>query len=464
MKKAEIIFSSVLVPIDYALLVLAGWSAYTLRFSKVYTENVREVVFSLGQSSYLRWVYWIALLWLLIFALAGLFSMRPSRKIFDLLNKIFFACSTGALGVILIFFFSRELFTSRFIVLAAWVLAIIYISLAHLIVRAIQHWLYRREIGVHRVILVGTDNTSDILAAEFYRNPSLGFKIIYRTKSTNGELAKKVEELASEDKVDEIIQADPNLSREEVIGLINLANKHHLDFKYAADLLGARRTNIEIKTINGIPLVEIKKTPLDGWGRVAKRIFDVLGAIFFLIIFSPLFLIITILITLDSIGPVFYKAERIGAKGKKFTLYKFRSMVVGADKMKEKLVGANERADGPLFKMKDDPRITRVGKFLRKTSLDELPNFWNVLTGKMSLVGPRPHEPNEVARYEEHHKKLLNIKPGITGLAQVSGRSTLDFETEVKLDTLYIETWSLKQDLVILFKTPWVVMRGKDAA
>ncbi|NMC51144.1 sugar transferase [Candidatus Kuenenbacteria bacterium] len=464
MKKTEILFSSILLPIDYLLLVLAGWSAYLVRFSKTYTENVREVVFALNQSTYMHWVYLIAFLWLVIFALAGLFSMRPSKKVFDLLNKIFLACSTGTLVVILIFFFSRELFTSRFIILAAWILSIIYISLAHLIVRGIQHLLYRKEIGVHRVILVGTDNTSEILAAEFYRNPGLGYKIIYRSKSTNGELAKKVDELASEEKVDEIIQADPNLSREEVIGLINLANKYHLDFKYAADLLGARRTNIDIKTINGIPLIEIKKTPLDGWGRVAKRIFDIIGAIFFLIIFSPLFLIITVLIKLDSLGPVFYKAERIGAKGKKFTLYKFRSMVVGADKMKEKLVTENERADGPLFKMKYDPRITRVGKFLRKTSLDELPNFWNVLTGKMSLVGPRPHEPNEVARYEEHHKKLLNIKPGITGMAQVSGRSTLDFETEVKLDTLYIETWSLKQDVIILFKTPIVVLRGKDAA
>ncbi|HRY63434.1 MAG TPA: sugar transferase, partial [Patescibacteria group bacterium] len=223
-------------------------------------------------------------------------------------------------------------------------------------------------------------------------------------------------------------------------------------------------TNIEIKTINGIPLIEVKKTPLDGWGRVAKRFFDIVISFIFLIILSPVFLIITILIKLDSFGPIFYQAERVGARGKRFTLYKFRSMVVGADKMKEKLVASNERADGPLFKMKADPRITRVGKFLRKTSMDELPNFWNVLIGKMSLVGPRPHEPGEVARYEEHHKKLLNIKPGVTGLAQVSGRSTLDFETEVKLDTLYIETWSLKQDLVILLKTPFVVLRGKDAA
>ena len=137
-------------------------------------------------------------------------------------------------------------------------------------------------------------------------------------------------------------------------------------------------------------------------------------------------------------------------------------MIMGADKMKAQLMDNNERTDGPLFKIKDDPRITKVGKFIRQMSLDEFPNFGNVLIGNMSLVGPRPHEPNEVASYKKHHKKLLNIKPGITGMAQVSGRSTLDFETEVKLDTLYIESWSLWLDVIILFKTPLIIFKLID--
>jgi len=139
-------------------------------------------------------------------------------------------------------------------------------------------------------------------------------------------------------------------------------------------------------------------------------------------------------------------------------------MVDGAEKMKKELMDSNERAGGPLFKMVNDPRITRVGKFLRRTSLDEIPNFWNVLFGNMSLVGPRPHEPAEVEKYEKHHKKLLDIKPGITGMAQISGRSTLDFDEEAKLDTLYIETWSIKLDIIILFKTPLAVLFSKTAA
>ena len=169
------------------------------------------------------------------------------------------------------------------------------------------------------------------------------------------------------------------------------------------------------------------------------------------------------IIKMDSKGRAVYRTQRVGARGKRFYLYKFRSMVSGADKMKEELMQKNERPDGPLFKMENDPRITKVGKFIRRMSLDEIPNFWNVLIGNMSLVGPRPHEPREVERYQKHHRKLLNIKPGITGLAQVSGRSTLDFETEVKLDTLYIETWSIRLDVLILIKTPLVVLFSRTA-
>jgi len=183
-----------------------------------------------------------------------------------------------------------------------------------------------------------------------------------------------------------------------------------------------------------------------------------------LVVSSPIFLTIAILIKIDSAGPIFVKLERIGEKGKKFTLYKFRSMVKNAHSLKKDLVEFNERADGPLFKIKNDPRITRIGRFLRRMSLDELPQFFNVLKGHMSLVGPRPHEPEEVSKYERWQKKLLAIKPGITGLAQISGRSDLKFEEEAKLDIYYIENWSLKLDWQIVFKTPWVVLTGRSAS
>ncbi|PIR05457.1 hypothetical protein COV56_02445 [Candidatus Kuenenbacteria bacterium CG11_big_fil_rev_8_21_14_0_20_37_9] len=464
MKKSEIIFSIILVPLDYALLVLAGISAYFTRYSQIYEENIREVVFSLPFGNYLKYVYGFAFLWIIIFAISGLFSMRPAKSMFGVLNKIFLACSTGALAVIVVFFFSRELFSSRFIVLAAWVLSIFYTFIAHLLLRYLQKAAYKKGIGVHRIALIGTDKTSNELALAFASQTKLGYKIVCQSAGFDRGLEAQVRELNEKNLLDEIIQTDSNLSREEVIKLIDLANEYHLDFKYAADLLGAHRTNIDVKTIIGIPIIEIKKTPLDGWGRVIKRIFDIFGSILAMIVLAPLFLVLPIIISIDSPGPVIYKTNRVGATGKKFYLYKWRSMVDGAEKMKKELMDSNERAGGPLFKMVNDPRITRVGKFLRRTSLDEIPNFWNVLFGNMSLVGPRPHEPAEVEKYEKHHKKLLDIKPGITGMAQISGRSTLDFDEEAKLDTLYIETWSIKLDIIILFKTPLAVLFSKTAA
>ena len=209
-------------------------------------------------------------------------------------------------------------------------------------------------------------------------------------------------------------------------------------------------------------MVELKRTALDGWGRIVKRLVDIIGSVLGLILLSPFFLIMAIIIKSDSEGPVFYKPKRI-SQNKKFRLYKFRSMVKGAEAQKKKLLQHNERKDGPLFKMKDDPRITKVGKFIRKTRIDELPQLLNVLIGQISLVGPRPHQPDEIAHYKKHHKKVLAIKSGMTGMAQVSGSSDLSFEDEVKLDTFYIENWSLFLDLKIFLKTLVVLWRDRSA-
>jgi len=211
-------------------------------------------------------------------------------------------------------------------------------------------------------------------------------------------------------------------------------------------------------------VIELKRTPLDGWGKIFKRVFDIAFSTIALLILIPFFIVIGIIIKIDSSGPVFVKLERVGRKGKTFTLYKFRSMVVGAHGMKKELKQYNERSDGPLFKMKNDPRITRFGKFLRASSMDELPQFWNVLKSRMSVVGPRPHEPEEVSKYQKHHKTVLTIKPGITGMAQVSGRSDLNFEEEAKLDVYYVENWSMILDLQLIFRTPFALVAKRSAA
>lgn len=196
--------------------------------------------------------------------------------------------------------------------------------------------------------------------------------------------------------------------------------------------------------------------------EVIKRLIDVVCSFLGVIVLSPLFIIIVIIIKTTSKGPVFFSQKRVGKNGKEFNMYKFRSMVVNAEELKEKLAAQNEMS-GPMFKMKDDPRVTKVGKFIRKTSIDELPQLWNVLKGDMSLVGPRPSLPKEVAQFDEWMYKRLEVKPGLTCYWQVSGRNNIDFEDWMKLDISYVDERSTWIDIKLIFKTVGVLFGDKNA-
>jgi len=194
-----------------------------------------------------------------------------------------------------------------------------------------------------------------------------------------------------------------------------------------------------------------------------KRFFDIVLSVLALIVLMPLFILVALLIKLDSRGPVFFVQDRVGRYGRHFRFYKFRSMYQGAELKKKELLSQNQSKDGVIFKMKKDPRITRVGRFIRKTSIDELPQFFNVLFGDMSLVGPRPPLPSEVQKYSLEDHKRLNIKPGLTCLWQIKGRSDIPFNEQVRLDKEYIQSQSLKHDLVILLKTIPAIISGRGA-
>ena len=479
MRRSEFILALIAVPVDYLMLLLAAVSAYFLRFSD-FSKAIRPVIFNLPFDEYLHIAFLFSLLWILIFALSGLYrSARPSgltREIF----KIVSACSLGFLLIAVYIFFGRELFNSRFIVLGAWLFATVYVIIARSFLRWLQKTLYRFGVGVHKVILVGYGPTADNLLKEFFSRKTSGFEVVKRVRDFSLDTAHELEAFLNIDTklksisqrpADEIIQADPNLSKAETLRLFDFANEQHLDFKYVADLLGVKVLRTEVLDIAGIPLVEVKRTTLEGWGMIWKRIFDIFISGLLIIILSPVLLIIALLIKLDSRGPVFFSTRdngddvyRVGQKGLPFKYFKFRSMIVNSDSLRyNELADKNIRTDGPLVKIKDDPRVTRFGRFIRRWSLDELPELFLVFSGRMSLVGPRPHLPEEVARYEQHQRKTLTIKPGITGLAQVSGRSDLSFEEEVKLDIYYIENWSPLLDITILLKTPLAVVRHRQA-
>lgn len=478
MKKSELFFSFILVPLDFLILVLAGISAYYIRFSSLAT-NFRPIIFNLPFGEYFKAVLVVASLWVLIFAFSSLYSFNR-RRLSQEIYRIFLACSAGFALVAILIFFQRELFDSRFIVLIAWLLSIVYISFYRAIIHWIQKILYASGIGVKNIILVGSSKTGDNLIRDFFSNKYSGFKVVKRVRDfsldTSKELSEFIKEFngnndKKEERVDEIIQTDPNLSKVETLRLYDFANEHHVIFRYVADLLEVKVLRTEVSEMAGVPVVEVKKTTLDGWGRIVKRIFDVFVSSIFIILFSPVIILTIILIKIDSSGPIFFSKRddgspvfRVGQGGKLFKYFKFRSMLPGMDSMRyNELMDKNLRKDGPMVKIADDPRVTRVGKFIRRWSIDELPELFLVFMGRMSLVGPRPHLPEEVAKYEQHHKKTLTVKPGITGLAQVSGRSDLLFEEEVKLDVYYIENWSLLLDLSILFRTPLAIIKNRKA-
>ena len=342
--------------------------------------------------------------------------------------------------------------------------------MGRIIVRVIQKFLLSRyNFGVHNVLVIGGDKISQELIAEIKGESTLGYNLIRHFQ--NLDLAE-IKEAVKSESIDDIILANPDWSREQVLGLIDLCDEKRLNFKFVPNLFQTLTINVEFDALAGIPLVELKRTALDGWGKIIKRTMDFFGAILGIIFFSPVMFIVATLVKLDSRGPIIYKNERVGPEGI-FNTYKFRSMKLKyctgsqydtdgrASDLEDELAAKQSGRKGPVFKVINDPRRTRLGRFLEASSLDELPQFFNVMLGQMSLVGPRPHMPKEVAGYEKWHKRVFNVKPGITGLAQISGRSEIDFDEEAKLDAYYIENWSLWMDWKILLKTPLVVILGR---
>ena len=261
--------------------------------------------------------------------------------------------------------------------------------------------------------------------------------------------------------IDEVILAaphNPEMAREAA----GRALRNHLDIRAVPQLPQGFWPQAELERIGGVPVVSLHRESLPRTTLWVKRLLDILGALSGLMLMAPLMGLLGLLIRLESSGPVFYTAERAGAKGRPFPCYKFRSMVDGADRVKESLRNRNQR-EGPIFKLADDPRITRVGRFLRRYSLDEFPQLWNVLLGDMSLVGPRPHPVEEVRCYELDHYRRLDMKPGMTGLWQITARNSPSFDLNMHLDLTYIENWTLTLDLRILLSTARVLFAPEGA-
>ncbi len=460
MKKAELIFSVLLLPVDWLMLVLAGITTYFLRTRILSAFRPVLFEFNLPFDRYLLLVLAVSGLFVGAYALSGLYRLPSTHKTVTELARVAIASSAAIMAVIVYIFLRAELFNSRFLVLGAWLLAIVFVSFGRLVMRYLQRYLVSRyDLGVHRVMVIGEDEISRRLVSDIRANPAYGYRIIKHL--VNPEVGE-IKAAIGNPGVDEVILANPNYPADKVVELVDFCHEQHLVFKFVPNLYQTLTTNFAVDTIAGAPLLELKRTALDGWGKVIKRGLDVLGALFSLAVLLPIFAVISLAVKWQSEGPVFVRLRRVSGT-KEFNLLKFRSMIKNAEALKPYLAQFNERQDSPLFKMKNDPRVTQVGRVLRRYRLDELPQFWNVFKGNISLVGPRPHQPDEIEKYQKHHKRVLAIKAGVTGLAQVSGSSDLSFEKEVALDTLYIENWSLGQDIKILILTFLKLFRDRSA-
>lgn len=465
MRRLDLTFSALRVPLDFVALVGAALGAYSIRLSTVFTD-ARPLLQQIPLENYLATSVAFATLWIILFAMAGLYAIQPQR-IWNELGSIILSCTAGIMAVISIVFFRREApATSRFVILAVWLLSILFVWIMRLALRVVRRELLRNRVGHQHIAIIGQDKVATQLIRFFEANPITGFTVIRHIKTWNQNTQKSLQELHQQGRIHGVVLCDPALNKEQALEIISFTEHHHLSFRYLADLFAARFANVEVSAVGGIPIIEVKRTPLDGWGRIIKRLFDIVGSSILLLLLSPIMIVAAIAIVIETKGGVFFShlpngepVTRIGEGGRPFHYFKFRSMQKDQHfKRYNELADLNIRTDGPLVKTKNDPRITRVGAFIRKWSIDELPELILVFLGRMSLVGPRPHYPEEVAKYKQHHRRVLAIKPGITGMAQISGRSDLDFEDEIRLDTWYIENWSLALDLTILLKTPWAVI------
>lgn len=368
-------------------------------------------------------------------------------------------------GVFAVVAFSLQVSIGRGYLLIALPIGLVGLLLTRYIWRRRLHAQRRRGKNTYRTMLVGEAAKIMHIHRQLASDKNSGFEVVAVVSDEPTNLAQQLPKVTVQSYehllsavaaqyVDTVIVVGADhLSPEYLQHLGWALDDERIDLVVAAALTDVAGPRIHMRQAVGFPLIYVDFPKLSGGVRFAKRMFDLLVSMLFIILLSPVMLMVALLVKMTSRGPVFYAQERIGVNGRPFPMFKFRSMVQDADDQLQSLLDAQGTSGKPLHKIENDPRITSVGRVLRRYSLDELPQLFNVMLGTMSLVGPRPQRQAEVALYEKHHHRRLMVKPGITGLWQVSGRSSLDWEDAIRLDLYYVENWSLVGDLVILWRT-----------
>jgi len=440
---------------DIVAILLSFFIAYKLRFSG-YLIPIRKGIPEI--EVYFRAMVVVVPIYLLIFRAYQLYRPeRHVRRIYELFN-VAKAVTVSAVFLMALTFVYREFSYSRVVLLFGWLLSVFLCSTGRYLLIQIEYFI-RRHKDRDRVIIIGANRNSRQLIRWAKENPHYGQDIVGILTNDATNQGKHFDEipllgtiedlnqLLETQAIDEVIVADSTISREATAALMLKCESKMVSFKLVADFYGLITYNVDVEYISSVPLLGLKSLPLDDlWNRLVKRIFDLISATILSVILSPLLIVTAFLIKLQDKGPIFYKQERVGQDGKHFNLYKFRTMPVDA-----------EKDTGPVWAKPDDHRVTQLGKFLRRSNLDELPQLWNVVIGDMSLVGPRPERPHfveqfrdQIPRYTARHK----IKSGLTGWAQIHGlRGNTSLEERIKYDLYYMENWTLMMDVEILFAT-----------
>ena len=406
--------------------------------------------------------------WLMLFGTRKMYSARRNVELSDELMNVVRVISIGMLIVMSAAFFYREFSYSRIVFGLLWATAIASIFAGRSVLRWLERRLYRRGRHLQHAILIGNDALADRIHARLHRHPSFGFVF---AGYFAGAPADPGLELNKAPYLGPVANAPDYIKRHGIeLGFIALRAEDHvalldligecegvnIDFMMVPDVLEVLTSQVRVRELEGTPFLRIKSVPFTAWGMIMKRAFDVIVSAAVLIFLSPLWLLIALLIKLDSRGPVLFRQARIGLDGKQFSMVKFRSMRVGAE----------HSDDDAGLGVRNDPRRTRLGTILRKTSLDELPQLLNVLNGEMSLVGPRPERVRFVEEFQEIVPKYLDrhrVKTGMTGWAQVNGfRGDTSIEERIKYDLYYIENWSLTFDLKILLRTLRAILSFRE--
>ena len=427
MRRIDLTFTALRVPFDFVALNLAAFTAYSVRLSKAFTD-AKPLLQQIPFEQYVINAVAFSALWIILFAIAGLYVITPQR-IWNELGRIILSCTAGSMVVIATVFFRREApATSRFVILAVWLLSIFFVWISRLALRILRRELLRNKVGHQGIAVIGQDKIATQLIRFYETHPITGYTVVKHVKTWNQNGQKSLEELHHQGKLDGLVLCDPAVNKEQALDLITFAESHHLTFRYLADLFAARFSNVEVAAVGGIPIIEVKRTPLDGWGRITKRLFDILVSGSLLALLSPVMVITALAIVLETRGGVFFSrlpngepVTRIGEGGRPFHYFKFRSMIKDQHfRRYQELADLNMRVDGPLVKTKNDPRITRVGAFIRNWSIDELPGAFRFRgSDEPRLKSPLSEEvQNTKSITDRCLRSNMNYR-----MAQVAGRS-----------------------------------------